>query len=30
MRGRGNTIMGDSLEEALLGTNRFQVLDGST
>jgi len=27
MRGRGNTIMGDSLEEALLGTNRFQVLD---
>ena len=27
MRGRGNAIMGDSLEEALLGTNRFQVLD---
>ena len=27
MRGRGNTIMGDSLEEALLATNRFQVLD---
>jgi curli biogenesis system outer membrane secretion channel CsgG len=27
MRGRGNTVMGDSLEEALLSTNRFQVLD---
>src|SRR5438445_13672144 len=25
--GRGTTVMGDSLEEALLGTNRFQVLD---
>jgi hypothetical protein len=27
MRGRGNTVMGDTLEEALIGTNRFQVLD---
>ncbi|HYZ89860.1 MAG TPA: CsgG/HfaB family protein [Myxococcales bacterium] len=27
MRGRGNTVMGDTLEEALLATNRFQVLD---
>ncbi|HWE24920.1 MAG TPA: CsgG/HfaB family protein [Myxococcales bacterium] len=27
MRGRGNTVMGDSLEEALLATNRFQLLD---
>jgi tetratricopeptide (TPR) repeat protein len=27
MRGRGNLIMGDALEEALLATNRFQVLD---
>src|SRR3989440_1297152 len=25
--GRGTAVMGDSLEEALLGTNRFQVLD---
>src|SRR6267154_649815 len=25
--GRGTTVMGDSLEEALLGTSRFQVLD---
>ena len=25
--GRGTTVMGDSLEEALLGTNRFQGLD---
>src|SRR5919204_342009 len=27
MRGRGNTVMGDTLEEALVATNRFQVLD---
>jgi curli biogenesis system outer membrane secretion channel CsgG len=27
MRGRGNTVMGDTLEEALIATNRFQVLD---
>ena len=27
MRGRGNNLMGDSLEDALLGTGRFQVLD---
>src|SRR5438132_13784048 len=25
--GPGNSVMGDSLEEALLATNRFQVLD---
>jgi len=27
MRGRGSAFMGDSLEEALISTNRFQVLD---
>ncbi len=27
MRGRGNVVMGNALEEALLGTGRFSVLD---